>query len=107
MEIGILFFLGWCVSTIVVNGSIFDGFKNYLLVKSPFFSKLFNCIMCTSFWVGALIFSPLLFSNIVNPYFFKEIPFWINYFIFPFLQSGISVIIESSVIFLVKGSGNR
>lgn len=104
MEILILFFLGWCVSTILVNGSIFDGLKNYFLIKSPIFAKLLDCIMCTSFWVGGIIFWSLIPYGFDLPQFFNKVPIWTSYLILPFMQSGVSVIIESSVIFLVKGS---
>jgi len=103
----IFLFFGWCLSSVVVNGSIFDEFRNYLLVKAPFFGKLFSCVMCLSVWIGALIFWTGLSVGFIPSIFHQQIPFWINYLLFPFLQSGVSVIIESSIIFLVKGAKSK
>jgi len=96
-------FLGWSLTSILVNGSIFDQFRNYLLVMYPFFGKLLSCIQCTGVWVGAIIFVPLLAVG--------EVPYissyeWFGYIAYPIIQSGVSVLIESFIIYLVKGSRN-
>jgi hypothetical protein len=94
-------FLGWSLTSLIVNGTIFSPFRNYLLVKSPFFGKLVSCIQCTGLWAGVIIFVPLLAFN--------EVPYissyeWIGYFAYPIIQSGVAVILESFIIYLVKGS---
>jgi hypothetical protein len=97
-----LLFFGWCLTSLLVNGSIFDPIKNYLAVTSPFFYKLLSCIQCTGVWVGALIFYPLL---LIDPEIFGSFPWiWVDFIFYPVIQSGVSVIIESIVIWLVKGS---
>jgi hypothetical protein len=96
-------FLGWSLTSLLVNGSIFDPFRNYLLVMYPFFGKLLSCIQCTGVWVGAIIFVPLLAVG--------EVPYissygWFGYMAYPIIQSGVSVLLESFIIYLVKGSRN-
>lgn len=96
-------FLGWSLTSILVNGSIFDPLRNYLLVMYPFFGKLLSCIQCTGVWVGIIIFIPLLAVG--------EVPYittykWVGYIAYPIIQSGVSVLIESFIIYLVKGSRN-
>ena len=96
-------FLGWSLTSILVNGSIFDPLRNYLLVMYPFFGKLLSCIQCTGLWVGVIIFVPLLAVG--------EVPYissygWFGYIAYPIIQSGVSVLIESFIIYLVKGSRN-
>ena len=96
-------FLGWSLTSLLVNGSIFNPLRNYLLVMYPFFGKLLSCIQCTGVWVGAIIFIPLLAVG--------EVPYissyeWLGYIAYPIIQSGFSVLIESLIIYLVKGSRN-
>lgn len=94
-------FLGWSLTSLIVNGSVFAPFRNYLLVKHPFFGKLTSCIQCTGFWAGAIIFIPLLALD--------EVPYissykWGGYIAYPIIQSGVALIVESFIIYLVKGS---
>jgi hypothetical protein len=99
MELILLFF-GWSLTSLLVNGSIFDPIKNYFAVKSPFIYKLLTCIQCTSLWVGILIFYP---SLIFMPEYLAIFPFGlINFIFYPIVQSGVAVLIESFVIWLVK-----
>ena len=97
-------FLGWCLTSLLVNGSIFDPIRNYLLVMYPFFGKLLSCIQCTGVWVGALIFWPLLYSSNLEPSFNLG---WINYLIYPVIQSGFGVLVESFVIMMVKENNRK
>ena len=97
----VFLFLGWSLTSLLVNGSIFSPIRNYLLVMYPFFGKLLSCIQCTGLWAGVLIFTPLLALD--------EVPHlssykWIGYIAYPIIQSGFAVILESFVIYLVKGS---
>jgi hypothetical protein len=96
-------FLGWSLTSILVNGSIFDSLRNYLLVMYPFFGKLLSCIQCTGLWVGVIIFVPLLAVGEAPPISSYG---WFGYIAYPIIQSGVSVLIESFVIYLVKGSRN-
>ena len=104
MELIVLLFFGWCVTSILVNGLIFEDFRNYLIVKSPFFGKLFSCVSCLSVWTGAAILWPCFYFGVIAPIGLDKIPNWMYYFILPFIQSGSSVIAESFIIFLVKGT---
>lgn len=100
----IFLFIGWSITSIIVNGKIFSPVRNYFLVTNPFIGNLLSCIQCTSVWVGALIFFPLLgFGEITG---ISEHPL-VNYLMYPFMQSGFAVIVESFVIFLVKGSSRN
>lgn len=98
----ILLFFGWSLTSLLVNGSIFHPIKNYLAVKVPFLYKLLDCIQCTGLWVGALIFYPILLMTPDQIGFFPWI--WVDFIFYPVIQSGVSVLIESIVIWLVKGS---
>ena len=100
----LLFLLGWGITSTIVNGSIFNGIRNYFIVKSPILGKLFSCVRCLGFWVGAFIFIPLVHLDIVPPIFPPEIPYVISLFSMPILQSNFGVVTESFLIFLVKGT---
>jgi hypothetical protein len=98
-----LLFAGWSITSGIVNGSLLDPIRNWTLVKAPFFSKLFTCIRCLGFWIGLLLFGWLTNSGILGPI----IPgldsgSLVNYLIFPFIQSGSGVIIESLIVFLMR-----
>lgn len=103
-ELLLYLFIGWSISSTLVNGSIFDGIRNWLLIMSPFFGKLFSCVRCSSFWIGFFLFSFLTYEDFLGVV-FHGLPIWINYIFLPFLQSGFSVVVESFVIFLVKERG--
>jgi hypothetical protein len=56
MELLVFILLSYSISNIIVFGSIFSGFRNFCERLSPnFFGKLFNCMMCTPFWVGFVL----------------------------------------------------
>ena len=98
-----LLFAGWSITSGIVNGSLLDPVRNWTLVKAPFFSKLFTCIRCLGFWVGLFIFGYLTRIGIIEP----VIPglstgSLVNYLLFPFIQSGSGIIIESVIIFLMR-----
>jgi hypothetical protein len=53
MELLLIILVSYGISNIIVFGSIFDGFRNFMDDLSPnFFGKLFSCMMCTPWWVG-------------------------------------------------------
>jgi hypothetical protein len=102
-ELGFLFF-GWCLTSLLVNGSIFDSTRNYLIVMYPFFGKLFSCIQCTGVWVGILIFWPLIYFSDVNLLLGNSD---VKYLIYPVIQSGYGVLLESFVIMMVKNNKGK
>jgi hypothetical protein len=108
----ILSIIGWSITSILVNGSIFDPLRNYLIVKTPFFAKLMTCVQCSGFWVGAFIgiltSSGILenpFSSII--YIFSEYFYQINLLMWAFWNSGISVLLNSLLIFLLNPNRNE
>jgi hypothetical protein len=107
MDYIIFLFLGWGITSTVVNGSIFDKLRNYFIVKFPFYSKLLYCVRCLGFWVGAFIFTPLVQLEILDPIFSNSVPYWISILAMPVLQSNFGVIVESFLVFLVKGTKNN
>ncbi len=52
-----LFFIlsGVGLTNLIVNATIFDLIRNYFSEKSSFLNYLLTCMMCSGFWVGALI----------------------------------------------------
>jgi hypothetical protein len=102
MNFLIYILIGWGITDILVNGSIFNGIRNYFLVKSPAIGKLFSCIQCSGFWVGILMgilfYLDLIFS-----------PFDKSYFLFDILISGSlisgSCVIINSIIFSLYSKG--
>ncbi len=102
----LLLFVGWSVTTILVNGTIFKPLRDYLIVTSPFFGQLISCVMCTGLWIGVMISLPLLSAGWMNPV-FPDMPIFISYLSYPFLQSGFGILIESLIIYFVKGSNSR
>jgi hypothetical protein len=52
----ILFILiGTGITNVVVNASILDRVRDMLTSKSDFLSGLLGCMLCSGFWVGALL----------------------------------------------------
>lgn len=93
-----MLFVGWCITSTVVNADILDPIRNYLLVKLPKLAKLLSCVRCLGFWVGALLFGAINYSGNLDQLF--GLPIWLNYFMFPFVQSSSGVIMESVLVFL-------
>lgn len=50
------------MTSIIVWGSIFENFRNWIINKSKFFGDLVSCVLCTSTWVG--FFLSIMFSSI-------------------------------------------
>lgn len=57
-----------------------------------------TCVRCLGFWVGALLFGAINYNG--NMESFYGLPIWLNYFMFPFVQSSSGVIMESILVFL-------
>lgn len=87
--------ISWGITDFLVNGSILNSIRTYLLVKSPLLGKLLSCIRCSGFWVGVGM-SALLSSGL--PLFSGEKMILIIFG--GFLTSGSSVLINSLVFFL-------
>lgn len=45
-------FIAYGITSILVWGSIFESFREWLKRKSKFFGDLISCTLCTSTWVG-------------------------------------------------------
>lgn len=60
------------MTSILVWGSIFEGVREYIKLKSKFFGDLISCTLCTSTWVG--FFMSVILGGLcskmfnVNPY---------------------------------------
>jgi hypothetical protein len=97
--------IGWSLTNLLVNGSIFDSLRNYLLVKFPYISKLLSCMQCSGFWVGCLIgvlayhqlLYNILYYVVTNQNTWYSQPLTI--FFHGVFISGISVLINSLLVF--------
>jgi len=99
MELILLFF-GWSLTSLLVNGSIFDPVKNYFAVMNPFIFKLLSCVQCTSVWIGVIVFYPCL---LFIPEYVIIFPYgWMDFIFYPVIQSGFAVLFESIIIWLRK-----
>jgi hypothetical protein len=96
-----LLFVGWCVTTTIINGDIFDPIRNYTLVRFPKISKLFTCIRCLGFWIGFIGFGSLTIFGVLGEILAGVHPFF-NFIILPFVQSGSCILFESIIVFLHK-----
>jgi hypothetical protein len=99
--------IGWSITNLLVNGSIFNPIRNYFLVKLPIFSKLLTCMQCSGFWVG--IFLGVLsihYGILYNILFYivlehaTLISSLIGIFLYGVFNSGVSVLINSILVFL-------
>ena len=52
----------WGLTHILVASKILEGFRNWLLINSPFFGDMLNCYQCTSFWVSMILY--FFFGNL-------------------------------------------
>jgi hypothetical protein len=94
-------FISWCITSAIVNGSLLNPIRNYLIVQAPFISNLLVCVRCLGFWVGLGIYFLLNEYNISNIT-IVGIPLYVHYIIYPFIQSTFGVFLESIVRFLNK-----
>jgi len=103
MDYLIYILVGWGITGILVNGSIFSSIRNYFIVKVPFLGKLFTCVQCSGFWVGILM-------GILSSLEIISSPLWdypkgtVQVLVSGFLISGASVIINSIVFFLLTSN---
>ena len=104
--------IGWSITNIIVNGSIFDAIRIYLMVKNQMFSKLLTCMQCSGFWVGVILGFFTLLDHIQNP--FYQVLNTDSLLYFPltilacgFWNSGISVIMNSLIVFLLNSFSSK
>ena len=103
MDYLIYILVGWGLTGILVNGSIFYSLRNYLLVKVPFIGKLFTCVQCSGFWVGILMGVLSSIGEISSPFWdYAEWP--VQILGSGFLISGSSVVINALVFFLLTSN---
>jgi hypothetical protein len=98
--------IGWSLTNLLVNGSIFDPLRNYLLIKSPAIAKLLTCMQCSGFWVGVFI-GILSYHGILYNIVYYVVPIqnaWysqpLTVFFHGVFISGVSVFINSILTFL-------
>jgi uncharacterized membrane protein YvlD (DUF360 family) len=108
----LLIIIGWSITNIIVNGSIFDEIRIYLMVKNQMFSKLLTCMQCSGFWVGIGLGILSVLDHIVNPFCDLLNPGSILYLpltilTWGFFNSGISVIINSFIVFLLNSFSSK
>jgi hypothetical protein len=73
MELLISILLAYGITNIIVNGSIFEAFRNWFAHRADkwIFEKIYqliSCMMCMGFWVGAfvgLFLGPFIWWNIL------------------------------------------
>lgn len=69
----IFILVAYGIANIIIFGSIFEGFRNFMGVNKEnpkFFGKLFSCFMCLSFWIGVklslIMYSPTMANGLAN-----------------------------------------
>lgn len=111
MEIAFFLLISWSITSILVNGSIFGSLRVYLIVKAPFLSKLMTCMQCSGFWVGFIIGLFAVSGTILHPLrgLFSQDKIYLagalSVLSYGFLISGVSVILNSFMIFLMLKNG--
>ncbi len=99
MEFLIYILIGWGITDFLVNGSILDKIRVYLLIKFSMLGNLFSCIRCSGFWVGVMMglfsFADFGFFSLWGNSRF----WWVEAASSGFLVSGSSVIINGLLFF--------
>ena len=93
----ILFFLAsYGVSNIIIYGSIFESFRNFLIKYNPsFFGALVTCFICLPFWVGVVM------SSILSYYGYNISPFGIIGIKEWYLKLFLDGVITSGTVWLI------
>jgi hypothetical protein len=68
-------FISYGITSILVWGSIFEKFRNWIKKHFKFFGDLISCTLCTSTWVG--FFMSIFFGSITAIFFDTNIVFHI------------------------------
>jgi hypothetical protein len=95
----------WGLTHILVASKILEGFRNWLLINSPFFGDMLNCYQCTSFWVSMILY--FFFDNLrleainfmIRGY--RIIP---DFLLYSFIGSGLVSFIAVILSLLIKRS---
>jgi len=108
----LLSFLGWCITNVLVNGSILDNLRTYLQVMHPTTAKLLTCMQCSGFWVGVLMGFLITADQLKNPLSCivvgnSIVADTVLVSLVGFLISGSSVIINSILIYLINSSNGK
>jgi len=95
----------WGLTHILVASKILEGFRNWLLINSPFFGDMLNCYQCTSFWISMLLY--FFFDNLR----LETINFMIggyrispDFLLYSFIGSGLVSFIAVILSLLIKRS---
>lgn len=80
----------WGFTHILVSSKIFSGFRDWVLIRYPFFGDLINCYQCSSFWISIVLyfFFNDLSLNTVG-YEFIGIKLSLDFIFFGFIGSGV------------------
>jgi hypothetical protein len=95
----------WGLTHILVASKILEGFRNWLLINSPFFGDMLNCYQCTSFWASMILyflFAPLKLDTInFMLHGYRISP---DFLLYSFIGSGIVSFIAVILSLLIKRS---
>lgn len=80
MDFFIFILVGVGLTSVLVNGSIFESFRELIQRKNTFIGKLIHCPMCTGMWIG--IFLGMFLYSPVGQIMFKPV----------FIEEDISVV---------------
>ena len=105
----LLSFLGWSITNVLVNGSILDPVRVYFQVMHPTLAKLLTCMQCSGFWVGIFLGFLITADQLVNPLSRlvvgnSIISDTVLVSFMGFLISGVSVVVNSLLIYLINSS---
>jgi hypothetical protein len=95
----------WGLTHILVASKILEGFRNWLLINSPFFGDMLNCYQCTSFWASMILYfffdslkldtvSFMIKGHIISP----------DFLLYSFIGSGLVSFIAVILSLLIKRS---
>jgi hypothetical protein len=102
----IFYILGvWGLTHILVASKILEGFRNWLLINSPFFGDMLNCYQCTSFWASMILY--FFFDNLrleTIDFIIKGYRISPDFLLYSFIGSGIVSFIAVILSLLIKRS---
>jgi hypothetical protein len=95
----------WGLTHILVASKILEGFRNWLLIRLPFFGDMLNCYQCTSFWTSMILYfffdslkldtiNFMMHGHIISP----------DFLLYSFIGSGLVSFIAVILSLLIKRS---
>lgn len=95
----------WGLTHILVASKILEGFRNWLLINSPFFGDMLNCYQCTSFWTSMILyfFFESLKLNTID-FIFHGHRISPDFLLYSFIGSGLVSFIAVILSLLIKRS---